>query len=124
MIGIYNTIQINGVDVYRPTEFNIEREDVYSGEYTTCTGAIRADRIGWKYADTVLAWDTLPDSMLSALLSIGGAVSMTFTDKDGSHTEQVIRTQYINAPTRHTMPDGSVIWRNIELGLRFIDVHN
>lgn len=31
MIGIFNTIQINGTDLYRPTDFSPAREAVYAG---------------------------------------------------------------------------------------------
>ena len=31
MIGIFNSITINGVQVFRPNEMQITREDVYAG---------------------------------------------------------------------------------------------
>jgi len=124
MIDIYNTITINGSEIFRPSEFDLKREDVYSGEYTTCTGAIIADRIGWRYSDIELKYDTLPDAQMSVLFAMSGANTLTFTDSDGSHTETVIRLGFTNTPTRFTAYDGSVLWKDVAVNLRFINVHN
>lgn len=56
MISIFNTIQINGTDLYRPTDFSPAREAVYAGEYKTCLGETIADLIGWRYSDMTLEW--------------------------------------------------------------------
>lgn len=124
MIGIYNTISLNGHDFKRPSDFVIQREDIYAGEYTTCTGATKADRVGWKYSDMTLTFDELTPTELGYLFSISGAVPFVFSDADGSHTENVICTGIMNTPTRFTLPDNSVIWKDCEIGLRFIDAHN
>jgi len=124
MIGIYNTIKIAGRDFKRPSDFSIQREDIYSGEYTTCTGAVKADRVGWKYSDTTIHFDELTPAELAVLIGLSGAVPFVFTDGDGTHTEQVIRAGFMNTPTRLTLPDGSVVWKDIEISLRFINAHN
>jgi hypothetical protein len=51
-IGNYETITIGSSSIFKPNEMELEREDVYAGEYTTCTGRVIADLIGWRYADT------------------------------------------------------------------------
>lgn len=124
MIGIYNTISIAGHEFKRPNDFSIQREDIYAGEYTTCTGAVKADRVGWKYSDITLTFDELTPDELAFLTGISGAVAFVFTDSDGTHTEQVIRSGFMNTPTRLTLPNGKAIWKDVEIGLRFIDAHN
>lgn len=124
MIGIYNTITIAGHEFKRPSAFAIQREDIYAGEYTTCVGSIKADRVGWKYSDITLTFDELTPDELAFLTGITGAVEFTFTDSDGSHTENVIRAGFVNTPTRATLPDGKAIWKNVDISLRFIDAHN
>ena len=67
MIDIFNTITIDNEQIFRPSDFDLKREDVYAGEYTTCTGAVIADRIGWRYSDIELKYDTLPDDQMQTL---------------------------------------------------------
>ena len=117
------TIRINGHDIYRPNEFTPAREDVYAAEYTTCTGKMIADRIGWKYSDMTLSWDTLPQAMLDVLLGMSGESTLVFSDSDGEHTEKIIRGAFTNMPTRFTGLDGKAAWQNIAVEVRFIDVH-
>lgn len=125
MIGIYNTITIDGVEYPRPTDFVIQREDVYAGEYETCTGKMIADRIGWRYSEATLEFETLPNHLLEKLANLSGEVTMTFEDGDGNlASESIIRTQFVNTPTRYTGPGGTVIWKNIEVQVRFINAHN
>lgn len=123
MIGIFNSITVNGIQIFRPNEMPIAREDVYAGEYTTCTGRTIADRIGWKYSDMDLQWDTLTDAMLTALINLRGAFEITFTDFDGSHTETVIRDDFTSTPTRLTSYDGTSVWKNVAMKVRFLNVH-
>lgn len=108
----------------RPSDFVIEREDIYAGEYTTCLGATKADRIGWKYKDTNIVFSELTVDELAHLTSINGEFSIIFDDSDGEHTESVIRTGFANTPTRFTLPDGSVIWKDVGLAIRFINAHS
>ena len=124
MIGIFNTITVNGVELFRPNDFTLRREDVLAGEYTTCTGKLIADRIGWKYSDMTLSWDTLPQDMLDVLTGLSGPVQMAFTDSDGLHTETIIRGAFTNTPTRITASNGSVLWRDVAVEVRFINVHH
>lgn len=124
MIDNRNTITINNVEIFRPNDFTPEREDLYAGEYTTCTGKTVADRIGWKFSDITLEWDMLTDDMMSAITSLPGSFDITFTDSDGSHTETVIKTGFANTATRFTNDFGNVIWKDVKLGISFISAHN
>ena len=124
MIGIYNTITIDNVEYPRPSDFELKREDVYSGEYETCTGKVIADRIGWRYSNITLKFDTLPNNKLQSLSAINSAVSFIFTDDDGVHTESVIRMGFENTPTRYTGPDGQSLWKNVAVTMRFLNAHN
>ena len=108
----------------RPSDFVIEREDIYAGEYTTCLGATKADRIGWKYKDTNIVFSELTVDELAHLTAINGEFSLIFDDSDGEHTESVIRTGFSNTPTRFTLPDGNVIWKDVGLAIRFINAHS
>lgn len=121
--GRFRKIKVNGNSIIAPNDFELEREDVYAGEYTTCTGKLLADKIGWKYADTTMQWDTLPDDMLAILTGTTGAFTLKFTDSDGSHTENVIRLGVRNTATRFTDDFGNALWRNIELEVSFTNVH-
>lgn len=122
-IGNYGTITIGSSSIFKPNEMELEREDVYAGEYTTCTGKIIADVIGWRYADIDLEWDTLPDSQLAVLTAMSGKTTLTFTDSDGTHTEDIIRLGFVGAPTRYTGYDGNPVWKDVKLKVRFINVH-
>lgn len=121
--GIYNKIYIDGRPYFRPNDFEIKREDVYAGEYTTCTGKLIADKIGWKYSDLPMKWDILPDEDLVYLTTLTGAFNLIFRDSDGQHTETVIRKGFTNTPTRITGPEGSKIWTGIEMEVTFLNTH-
>lgn len=124
-MSIFHTITIDGETYYRPNSFTPAREYVYAGEITTCTGKTIADLIGWKYADISLEWDSLPQNQLEALLALNGeAVTVTFTDVDGSTaSEQAIPATHSMTATRFV--NGSdPVWRDIQTDLRFINVHN
>lgn len=121
--GRFHKIKVNDNSIIAPNNFELEREDVYTAEYTTCTGKLIADKIGWKYADTTMQWDTLPDDMLAILTGTTGAFTLKFTDSDGSHTENVIRLGVRNTATRFTDDFGNALWRNIELEVSFTNVH-
>ena len=95
---------------------------MYAGEYTTCTGAIKADRIGWKYADLSLSWDALPQSEVDILLGITSGSTLTFDDMDGTQTEDIIRTSIVGLKHRYTVR-GETWWRNVTMDVRFINVH-
>ena len=125
MIGVFNTITIDGNEFYRGNDFTLSREFVYAGEIETCTGKRCADVIGWRYADMSIQWDTLPEGQLSSLLALDGTeVNMTFGSEDGtSVTEAVIPSVITSTATRSTNPQGNPLWKGISLGLRFINAH-
>lgn len=126
MIGVFNTITINGTEIYRGNDFTLQRENIYAGEIETCTGKRCADLVGWRYADLTVSWDTLPQDQLLSILGLSGeAVAMTFESETGDVvTEQVIPTAITSTATRYTLPDGSALWQGISLGIRFIEAHN
>lgn len=123
MIGVFDTIKIDTDDVIAPNDLELRREDVYAAEYTSCTGKTIADKIGWKYADATLEWDTLPEAQLAILAGIDGEFTLEFTDSDGTHTETAIRLGFRNTATRFTDDSGDAVWRNIEMEVAFINVH-
>lgn len=126
MINTFNTIIIDGNEIYRGNDFTLQREYIYAGEYETCTGKRMADLVGWRYADLTITWDVLPDNMLSDVIGLTGlAVDMTFKNELGdSVTEAVIPTVISSQASRVTNPyTGEAVWRDISLGIRFLNAH-
>lgn len=126
MIGVFNTITINGEEIFRGNEFTLSREYIYAGEYETCTGKRVGDIVGWRYADLSLTWDNLPQSQLQKVIGLNGsAVAMTFSNEFNENvTEMVIPTVTTAQVTRLTDPQGNVAWSGIGLTLKFINAHN
>lgn len=127
MIGVFNTIRIDGTEIYRGNDFTLQREYIYAGEYETCTGKRIADVVGWRYADTTIEWDTLPQDMLTFLVNLTGtSVAITFRNEKGlTGYENVIPQVISSQATRYTDPTtGKQVWKNIQLQLRFVSVHN
>ncbi len=121
---MFTEIKFNGMKVYRPNNFTPARENVYNGEYTACTGATYADYLGWKYSDMTLTWDALPYAQRQFLLTLTGQAELTFRDADGlERTEQVIVTNLTQTATRLHDALGFDLWTGIELGVRFIGIH-
>lgn len=119
----YEYIKINGIQIPRPPEFSPKREDVYASEITTCTGKIIADRIGWKYADLELKWNALLQSDVDTLVNMSGISNITFDDADGiEHTEEIITTSKVWMRHRFTKK-GLPVWKDVGVGVRFINVH-
>ena len=125
MLGVFNTISINGDEIYRGNDFTLSREYIYAGEIETCTGKRCADVVGWRYADMSVEWDTLPQDMLQTILDLSGeAVPMMFESESGDVvTENVVPTVITSTAMRFTDPNGAISWRGIRLGVRFIDAH-
>lgn len=121
---MFTEIKFNGMKVYRPNNFTPARENVYSGEYTACTGATYADYLGWKYSDMTMSWDALPYAQRQFLMTLTGQAELTFRDADGvERTEQVIITNLTQSATRLHDALGFDLWQGIELGVRFIGIH-
>ena len=117
-------IAIDGDEIYRPPAFAPQMEDIYAGEYTTCTGKIVGDKIGWRYADMTLQWDALPQSMVNYLTGMDGECTLEFEDLSGTVTsEQVIRTSAVMLRNRNTLR-GEVWWLDVSVSIRFINAHN
>lgn len=117
-------IAINGARIPRPPEFAPQIEDLYAGEYTTCTGKVIADVVGWKYADMTLEWEALPQWAVDVLCQMSGETSLTFDGLDGlTQTETIIRTSAVGLRHRHTV-DGEPWWTGVQVEVRFIHAHN
>ena len=116
-------IKIDGASIWRPPQFMPTREDLYRGDYTTCTGKQIKDRIGWKYADMTLTWDGLPQNMVDVLVGMTGACTLEFDDADGElHEEQVVRDSLV--ALRHKYVQGGVtIWKSVSVKIVFIGSH-
>lgn len=126
MLGVFNTINIGGKEIYRGNEFALQRDYIYAGEITTCTGKFCADVVAWKYADLTIQWDNLPQDQLQAILDLDGqSVNMTFSnEKNETVTEAVIPTTISAKVTRLTDPQGNIAWQGIGLQLKFINAHS
>lgn len=117
-------IAFDGEEVYRPPGFAPKIEDLYAGEYKTCTGKIVGDRIGWKYADMTLSWDGLPQSMVDILIGLSGQVTFEFEAPDGTIvSEPIIRSSVVQLRNRNTIR-GEVFWKDVSMDIRFIGAHN
>ena len=117
-------IAIDGQELPRPRDFAPQMTDIYAGEYTTCTGKLVGDRIGWKYGDMTLSWDALTQAQVDVLINMAGAAALEFEGPDGYiTTEQIIRDSTVQLRNRNTIR-GEVLWKNVSVSIRFIDAHN
>lgn len=117
-------ITINGNQILRPPTFAPQIEDIYAGEYTTCTGKTVGDVVGWKYSDTTLTWDALPQSSVDVLVAMSGENTLTFVSPSGTTTtETVIRDSVVQLQNRNTIR-GEVWWKNVSVQIRFVNAHN
>lgn len=124
--GVFNTIRVAGHLIYRGNGFTLQREYIYAGEYETCTGKRIADRVGWRYADITIQWDALPQEQFEFILGLTGARStFRFDNELGEEVlEYVIPQMITSQATRFTNPyDGSIVWKDIQLQLRFVNSH-
>ena len=54
-----------------------------------------------------------------------GQATLVFVDADGvSHTEQVIPTSRVWVATRFTGVDGHPCWKDVSMGVRFVNAHH
>ena len=125
MIGVFNTITINGTEIFRGNDFTLQREWIYAAEIETCTGKRCADVVGWRYQDLSLSWDNLPQSQLQAILDLSGEeVNMVFSNEENQTvTEKVIPTVTTSQVTRLTDPYGDIAWKGVGLTVKFINAH-
>ena len=116
-------IIINGEQIPRPPKFSPAREDIYKGDYVTCTGKTIADKIGWKYSDMSLEWDALPQQMVDVLVNMSGVNTVVFDDLDGELvSEQIVRTSAVALRHRYTQ-GGVTIWKKVKVEIKFIGSH-
>lgn len=107
----------------RPLNFAVQREDIYAGQYTTCTGATRADKIGWKYSDMTWSWDGLKQSDVEKLCSLSGECTLTFDDPSGDTIqESFIRSSVVSMRCRNKFED-EYWWTGVSCSISFIDSH-
>ena len=107
----------------RPLNFAVQREDIYAGQYITCTGATRADKIGWKYSDMTWSWDGLKQSDVEKLCSLSGECTLTFDDPSGDTIEEsFIRTSVVSMRCRNKFED-EYWWTGVSCSISFIDSH-
>ena len=102
MIGIFNTISIEEVEIFRGNNFSLEREWIYAAEIETCTGKRCADVVGWRYKDLTIQWDNLPQDQLQTILDLDGSeVNMTFTNEQNQSVTEAsgigLQVRFINA---------------------------
>ena len=107
----------------RPLNFAVQREDIYAGQYTTCTGATRADCIGWKYSDMTWSWDGLKQSDVEKLCSLSGECTLTFDDPSGDTIEEsFIRSSVVSMRCRNKFED-EYWWTGVSCSIKFISSH-
>lgn len=114
-------IMIDDQALPKPPEFSPQRQDIYAGEITTCTGKIIADRIGWKYADMTLSWPALTQAEVDILVGMSGPCTLKFHGLDGNlHVQTVVRTSVVGLRNRNTI-GGTVYWRDVTVSIRFLN---
>jgi hypothetical protein len=107
----------------RPLNFGVQREDIYAGQYTTCTGATRADKIGWKYSDMTWSWDGLKQSDVEKLCGLTGECTLIFDDPSGDTIEEsFIRTSVVSMRCRNKFED-EYWWTGVSCSIKFISSH-
>lgn len=126
MIGVFNSILFDENEIFRGNEFTLNREYIYAGEYTTCTGKKCGDLVGWRYADMTLTWDNLPQDQLDVILSLTGQeVELTFeNEQNETVTEKVIPRLIASRASRITDPHGDPAWVGVSLDLTFTEAHD
>lgn len=118
----YDTITINNIDFPRPVNFLPMREDVYASEYRAMSGAVRADRVGWKYADMELKWDALPQDLVYALTTLVGSFNITFDDPQGMRTTLARRMSTVAMRHRYQQ-DGVYYWKDVSVKISFLGMY-
>ena len=117
------TIVQSGFTLPRPLNFAVQREDIYAGQYTTCTGATRADCIGWKYSDMTWSWDGLKQSDVEKLCGLTGECTLIFDDPSGDTIEEsFIRSSVVSMRCRNKFED-EYWWTGVSCSISFIDSH-
>jgi hypothetical protein len=113
-----------GNKILQSNGFNPQREYIYAGEYTSCTGRQYGDVVGWRYSDLTLEWGELPQTQLNNLIALSGQFEFKFLDGTGTEvTEQCMPTTQIQVATRHTNADGSAVFKDVQLGVKFVESH-
>lgn len=114
--------EINGTIIVEPIQLQMARADNIVSQLTTQSGRTIADIRGWKYADTVLAWGTIPEGQLQFLLTLK-EFDLTFDDFDGVKTIKAIRKSFAGQKQRF-LKDGKAFYANFGLEVMFPDVYD
>lgn len=114
--------EINGIKIVEPIQLEMARVDNIVSMLQTQSGRTVADIRGWKYADTVLAWGTIPEAQLQYLIKLN-EFEMTFDDIDGLKTIKALRKSFKGQKQRF-LKDGKVFYANFGLEVIFPDVYN
>lgn len=125
MSDAFDYILINDSQVSRPPKFAPQKVDVYKGDYTTCTGKLIADRIGWKYEEMTLEWPALPQSMVDVLVAMdaGGVSTIVFDTLGGFIVqEDIVRVSAVGLRHCYTLR-GTTYWKDVKVKIRFINTH-
>ena len=117
------SIQQTAFKLPRPANFSAQREDIYAGTYTTCTGATRSDKIGWKYSDMTLSWDGLKQEDVEKLCSLSGECTLYFDDPLGDSMEEpFVRSSVVSMRCRNKFDD-EYWWTGVSCKISFIGSH-
>lgn len=118
--------KINNDSILQSNDFAPQKEYVTAAEYTTCTGKQYADIVGWRYSEITLTWGVLSKEELAILLNLDGSeFNFTFIDGSGTEvTEICIPTTQVQTATRFIDIYGNAVFKDINLGVKFIECHN
>lgn len=108
-----------------PNDFQMKKEKIIAAEYTTLTGQVLGDVVGWRYADFTLKWDTLTDAMLQFVLAACDDASFSFTFRDPADGDKTISLTALSRATVKTRYKdyGVTKWRDIAIPVRCNDVY-
>lgn len=119
-------LKINNVSIPYPNDFTLTKSKIIASEIQTMTGAIHADIVGWKYADTTLGWDALLDSDLSNLLNqLADPFVLTCETVEGDEVElNAYCASSVSTKSRYRDTQGRILWTDIKLEVVFTDAYS
>lgn len=123
-----------------PNDFQMMKEPNIVAEITTMSGQTIADVNGWKFADTTLQWDYLPDEYLKIILEetdpiTKGVFKFGFYEMQHSVTRAMngqrpsrvarnaLRKSAVSTKTCFHTKEGYLVWKDVEMTLSFPDVY-
>ena len=121
-------LKFNGHRIPYSNGFTMNQVPNVVNEVTLMDGSTQADINGWKYDDTTLEWDYLPEDLLQLLLSetdpIRGTFELSFNEPGtaGYKTVKALRRGRVIVKTRHKEA-GKIVWTGIEIELTFPEAY-